>query len=188
MMKKLFLLTLLVFFIGCASAPRTVYLNNETIPGRVYTMNSTGAPISTTTLFYATVPVKDIDNSKVTTMAYLPVNENLKFSRSEFDDLFVRMSVTNPQKTIYTLKYNVAITYADGTVEGKNIAVGRSALEQRTFTVTIPVPQHMSKASFFVYLENDRGQELLRIGTFKYEVKFPHISKPIEGRDAHTQK
>jgi hypothetical protein len=86
------------------------------------------------------------------------------------------------------LKYNVAITYADGTVEGKNIVIGKSELEQRTFTVPIPVPQHMSKASFFLFMESDRGQELLRIGNFKYEVKFPHISKPIEGRDAHTQK
>jgi hypothetical protein len=166
----------LLLLVSCASAPKTTYINNEAIPGKTYTLNSTAAPVSATALFYALVPIKDLDG-KVLTTSYLPLNENLKFSNTEIEGLYVRIAVTNPTETAYNVKYNAAITYSNGTVEGKIQTIGRSALNQRTFTARIPVPEKMIKASYFVFLEGDKGGELLRIGTFKYEVSFPHVSR-----------
>lgn len=187
MLKRCFLLVSLLAMLGCASAPKTVYLNNEPMPGKVYSLQSTAAPVAATSVFYAMVPIKDVDEQTTFRMEYLPVNENLNFSRTEFEGLYLRLAVTNPEKRTYSVKYNVAITYYDGSVEGKIIPVGRSALDSRTFTVPIPVPPNMAKASFYAFLSDDTGKELLRIGNFKYAVKFPLVSKPIEGRDAHTK-
>jgi hypothetical protein len=176
MKKVLGIFFSMLFLVSCASAPKATYVNNEAIPGKTYTLNSTAAPISVTALFYALVPIKDLDG-KVLTTAYLPLNENLKFSNTEIEGLYVRIAVTNPTETSYNVKYNAAITYSNGTVEGKIQTIGRSALNQRTFTARIPVPEKMIKASYFVFLEGDKGGELLRIGTFKYEVSFPHVSR-----------
>jgi uncharacterized protein YceK len=175
-MRKVFrIFAVLLLLAGCASAPKTTYINNEAIPGKTYTLTSTASQVSATALFYALAPIKDLDGS-VNTPFYLALNENLKFSKSDIEGLYSRIAITNPTKTSYNVKCNVAITYSDGTVEGKILLIGRSALEQRTFTAAIPVPPNMFKASYFLLLENDKGQELMRIGTFKYEVSFPHVT------------
>lgn len=176
MIKEMLVFLSVIAFSACSAAPKATYVNNEAIPGKTYTLTSTAAPVSATALFYALVPIKDLDG-KVLVTSYLPLNENLKFSNTEIEGLYVRIAVTNPNETSYNVKYNAAITYSDGTVEGKVQTIGRSALNQRTYTARIPVPEKMIKASYFVFLEGDKGGELLRIGTFKYEVSFPHVSR-----------
>lgn len=175
LLKELAAFLAIIALSACASAPKATYLNNELIPGKTYSLQSTALPIASTTLFYAVVPVKDLDG-KVNTIAYLPINENLNFVRTEIEGLYSRVSVTNPTKAAYSVKYNVATTYSDGTVEGRIFTVGVSELDQRTFTVSIPIPPKMIKASLYVYLVDDKGQELMRIGDFRYAMTFPHVS------------
>jgi len=161
------LLSLSMF--GCASSQPVVYLNNEAIPGRTYTLSSTAAPISATALFYCLKPVRDVDDTTFQTI-YLPLNENLSLSAADAENLFIRVSITNPEKRTYSLSYYSRVKQNDGREYGQNVHVGRSNLPQRTFTVRIPRPAVSGEVSFYVFLQNEKGNELLRIGTFRYQI------------------
>jgi len=171
-----FIIMSLVLIAGCASVPPAVFINNEPAPKRIYTLNSTTLPVSATALFYAVVPVKDIGDTTYQ-LAYLPLNENLEFSRTEIEGLYVRVSVTNLQKHTYNVNYYSRLSYSDGRAEGKPVLVGVSNLDSRIFTVPIPAPSGMEKGSFRLYLTDDKGHELLNIGEFKYKVYTPMTSR-----------
>jgi len=175
MKRKLLLLATLILLVGCATK-QNVYINNEPAPKRIYTLNSTTIPVSATALFYAAVPVKDVGDTTFQ-MAYLPINENLEFSRTEIEGIYVRCSVVNPEKHVYNVNYSLNISFSDGRAEGKNVLFARSGLDSRTFTVPIPTPAGMEKASFRLFLTNDQGKELLSIGDLKYKVYTPMTSR-----------
>jgi hypothetical protein len=177
MKNWMLLIVSLMILGGCATTPPAVYINNEPAPKSIYTMNSTTIPVSATALFYTMIAVKDIDGDTTYKMAYLPINENLEFSRTEIGGLFVRFSVTNLQRHTYTVNHYTQISYSDGQAEGKRTVVGRSALDTRTFTISIPMPPKMEKASFRLALTDDKGRELLHIGDLKYRVNTPLTSR-----------
>jgi hypothetical protein len=176
MRTTLFLFISLLLISGCATTPPAVYLNSEPAPKRIYTLNSTTIPLTTTALFYATKKVKDVEDTTYQ-VAYLPINEDLVFSRTEIEGLYVRFSVVNLQKHVYNVNYFLDISFSDGRGEGKSVLAGRSALDSRTFTIPIPTPAGMEKASFRLFLTDDKGHELLKIGDFKYKVYTPMTSR-----------
>lgn len=174
-MKNWLIMVSLLVLVGCATAPPAIYLNNETMPGRVYNLESTMAPIKTTTLFYALKPVKDIDGSTTSTMEYLQINRSLEIVRSEVEGVFLRISVTNPTKMAYSVNCFSQLTFSDGRASGKNETIARSALDARIFTIALPMPPKLHKASFLVTLTDDKGQELLRIGDLRFSVTSPIV-------------
>lgn len=176
MKKWILIIVSLMLIVGCATVPPAVFINNEPAPKRIYTLNSTTLPVSATALFYAAVPVKDVGDTTYK-LTYLPLNENLEFSRTEIEGLYVRVSVTNLQKHTYNVNYYSRLSYSDGRADGKPVMVGLSKLDSRTFTVPIPIPLGMEKGSFRLYLSDDKGQELLSIGEFKYKVYTPMTTR-----------
>jgi hypothetical protein len=169
-MKTWLILVSLLALVGCASAPPAIYMNSEPVMSKSYSLVSTTAKIQITASFFAVKPVKDIDGSYSSNFEFLPINQNLEISNGEVKDMFVRLAVVNPEKTIYTVKCFANITYSDGRAEGIQTLVARSELNQRTYTIPIPLPSKMERGSFTLFLMDDKGQELLRIGDLRYKV------------------
>jgi hypothetical protein len=177
MLNKNILPFLIVFLVGCSATKPAVYMNNEVMPERVYTIRSSSSNIGMTALYFANRTIKDVDGSTVFRPEYFKISKGLEFSRTEVEGLYLRCAVVNPEKMTYTMKATTQVVFSDGRIEGNSIEVGRSALDQRTFTLTLPMPAKMERASYTLIMVNDKGQELLRIGELNYRILSPLVSR-----------
>lgn len=186
-MKKLLIVFLIIFTIGCSSTPPVIVDPvGRQFPIPHYFLQDTRGYGLSVVFYYSTFQeVKDLDGAVIQKPIYLEmqkINEIPKGSK-----IVLTIEVYNPNKHTYELWERVHLVKngKDTYHESRGSRIATSKLQYRQFVYELSTDPSLKMVSYGVDLSNDKGEMLIHIGKFNYLVSSSNIisSEKMDTKD-----